>query len=220
MSLLRPSEFDLVEAPARPETFYQKHLKRGFDFAAALGLILAVSPILIVAAVLVMLDGHSPVFVQERIGRNGRLFRMLKLRSMVPDAAGALQRHLAGNTEARLEWDETQKLRKDPRITWIGRFLRKTSIDELPQLFNVLTGDLSLVGPRPLLPSQLVMYPGRAYFGMVPGLTGLWQVEGRSETAIPDRARYDRRYADRVSFWRDLSILLRTFGAVARATGV
>ena len=127
---------------------------------------------------------------------------------MVIDADQRLAAHLAADPALRAEWDETQKLKNDPRITAVGRLLRKTSLDELPQLWNVLKGDMSLVGPRPMMPEQRALYPGRAYYSMRPGLTGPWQVSDRNETSFAGRAEFDAAYARRMSLRTDLVILL------------
>ena len=219
MSLLRPHDFDLfVPAPVQP-SLYANRFKRLLDVIGSAFLLVLTGPIILTVMGIVALDGHSPIYTQDRVGRNGRRFRMLKIRSMVPDSAGVLARYLERNVAAKIEWDATQKLRRDPRITRIGRMIRKTSIDELPQLWNVLRGDLSLVGPRPLMPEQVNMYPGICYFGATPGLTGLWQVEGRSNTAMSARAWFDQRYAAHVTFGTDLAILFKTVGSVVRGTG-
>jgi len=198
---------------------YRKHAKRLFDIAFVLLASPFVLPVVGILAFLVMLDGHSPFFVQRRIGRNGKIFSMIKLRSMVPDADRRLAEHLGSNSRAREEWDRTQKLRRDPRITWIGQVIRKTSLDELPQFFNVLRGDMSVVGPRPMMPSQRELYPGQAYYLMRPGVTGLWQIGDRNNTSFASRARYDAEYYRRLGLRTDLGIILRTLKVVARGTG-
>ena len=141
---------------------------------------------------------------------------MLKIRTMEPGAEAALARHLAADPAARREWDATQKLRPDPRITPLGRVLRKTSLDELPQLWNVLAGDMSLVGPRPMMPAQRALYPGRAAFALRPGLTGPWQVSARNDTGFAARAGFDADYLAGLSLGRDLAILWRTLAVVLR----
>ncbi len=138
---------------------------------------------------------------------------------MVPDAEMRLQACLAEDPKARAEWDATQKLKDDPRVTRMGRFLRKSSLDELPQLWNVLRGDMSLVGPRPMMLSQRAMYPGTAYYALRPGITGFWQVSERNDCEFAQRARFDADYQSRVSFLVDLTILMRTVRVVLRATG-
>ncbi len=170
-------------------------------------------------ALAISLDGRNPFFRQRRLGRNGVVFSMWKLRTMVWDAEGRLPEHLEQDPQARAEWDATQKLKRDPRVTPIGRLLRKTSMDELPQLWNVLTGEMSLVGPRPMMVSQRPIYPGTAYFSMRPGITGLWQVSDRNECEFADRAKFDSEYERLVSLAMDVSIVARTLRVVFRATG-
>jgi len=144
---------------------------------------------------------------------------MLKLRSMVADADQVLASYLALNPLARAEWDRDQKLRNDPRVTWVGRLIRKTSLDELPQFLNVLKGDMSVVGPRPMMCNQKDMYPGAEYFEMRPGITGAWQTSARNESSFRERAAYDSDYFYKLSLLTDVKIVLRTFGVVMRATG-
>jgi exopolysaccharide production protein ExoY len=138
---------------------------------------------------------------------------------MVVDADAQLEAYLAANPEARLEWDRTQKLKSDPRITPVGRFIRKISLDEVPQLWNVLKGDMSLVGPRPMMPEQRALYQGGAYFELRPGITGFWQVGDRNDTTFSARAVYDARYAQDLSLMTDVIILLLTIRVVLRGTG-
>jgi lipopolysaccharide/colanic/teichoic acid biosynthesis glycosyltransferase len=176
-------------------------------------------PLILILAFLVRLDGGNALYLQPRIGRDGRIFRLWKLRSMVPNAEAALASYLDSNPEARAEWDSTQKLRRDPRLTAIGGFLRRYSLDELPQLWNVLIGDMSLVGPRPMMPNQRLLYPGTAYYDLRPGLTGLWQISERNNCTFADRAAYDNRYAQTVSLGLDLTVLMKTMGVVFRGTG-
>lgn len=179
----------------------------------------AVLPVILVLALLVMRDGSSPFYCQTRVGRGGRLYRMWKLRTMVADADARLEACLAACPEARREWDRTQKLKADPRITSFGRFLRKSSLDELPQLLNVLRGDMSLVGPRPMMPDQTSLYPGKAYYMLRPGITGLWQVSERNASAFAERAHYDTLYEQRLTLMADLRILAATTRVVLRGTG-
>jgi lipopolysaccharide/colanic/teichoic acid biosynthesis glycosyltransferase len=206
-----------VAAP--PHRFYRGGLKRALD----LTLVVITAPlwlaIIAIAACLVALDGHNPFYTQERIGRGGRVFRLFKLRSMVHDADAALEAHLAANPEARAEWASSQKLKCDPRITPVGKVIRKISIDELPQLINVLLGDMSLVGPRPIMVNQKALYPGDRYYRMRPGLTGFWQISDRNECRFVDRVRFDNAYYWAVSFKTDLIVLWRTVGVVLRGTG-
>ncbi|MCV2863304.1 sugar transferase [Albidovulum sediminicola] len=176
-------------------------------------------PLIGLLAVLVALDGHSPFYRSDRVGRNGRTFHMLKLRTMVPGADRMLRDYLAQNEAAQLEWDCKQKLAHDPRITRIGRFLRKSSLDELPQLWNVLIGDMSLVGPRPMLPEQRDLYSGLSYYALRPGVTGLWQVSERNTSEFARRAEIDRLYERDLSLSGDLRILAATVQVVVKGTG-
>lgn len=202
-----------------PKGIYVSYLKRAFDTLLILASAPITVPVIAVMAFLAALDGHNPFYTQKRVGRGGRMFRIVKMRTMVPMADKMLERHLTENADARAEWDATQKLKKDPRITLVGRILRKTSLDELPQLWNVLTGDMSLVGPRPILPEQQDMYPGNAYYTVRPGITGPWQVSARNECEFKGRAKFDAVYARKLSFGTDISILFRTVLTVLRGTG-
>jgi len=138
---------------------------------------------------------------------------------MVANADELLADYLAHHPEEQKEWAATQKLKFDPRVTLMGRFLRKSSLDELPQLWNVLVGDMSLVGPRPMMPTQRPMYPGLSYYGLRPGLTCFWQISDRNASTFAKRAEFDGKYDDALSFVTDITVLLRTVGAVARGTG-
>lgn len=198
---------------------YRGGLKRALDTLAILLSLPVVLPAILLLALVVMRDGSAPFYRQTRIGRGGRLYTMWKLRTMVADAESRLETHLATDPRARNEWDTAQKLKTDPRITPFGRFLRKSSFDELPQLWNVLKGDMSLVGPRPMMPEQAPLYPGEAYYTLRPGITGLWQVSERNATAFADRAHYDTRYEQSLSLVTDLRILMATIRVVLRGTG-
>lgn len=198
---------------------YRDVFKRVLDVMLVLVAALPAGLIVLVAGLLVAFDGHSPFYTQKRLGRSGRGFRIWKLRSMVPDADKKLHHYLATNPEARAEWDRTQKLRKDPRITRIGHLIRKTSIDELPQLWNVLLGDMSLVGPRPMMPCQQEIYPGTAYYAMRPGITGYWQVSVRNESSFAQRAGFDTAYLNQISLVNDLRVIFKTVRVVMRGTG-
>lgn len=211
----------LPETPTRTYRIltYKSHFKRVFDVLFVVAAAPIAAPLVALFALFAALDGASPFYRQRRIGRNGYAFNMLKIRSMVPNAHDRLAHHLAGNPAARAEWDSTQKLKNDPRITLFGKILRKSSLDELPQLWNVLRGDMSIVGPRPIMPEQIHLYPGTEYYAMRPGLTGLWQVSDRNETTFAERAMYDTAYYQSLSLKSDLSILARTVGVVLRCTG-
>jgi lipopolysaccharide/colanic/teichoic acid biosynthesis glycosyltransferase len=172
-----------------------------------------------ICALLIARDGGSPFYQQTRIGRFGKTFKMWKLRTMVANADAALEEYLRANPAARIEWDRNQKLRHDPRITKVGQILRKTSLDELPQLWNVLIGDMSLVGPRPMMVDQQSMYPGSAYYALRPGITGFWQVSVRHESSFAERATYDAEYLRKVNFVQDMSVMLKTVSVVTKGTG-
>ncbi len=216
-----PQPATLAETfPARPRrSLYAGPGKRLLDVALVLAALPVALPLLFAAAALAGLDGHSPLFAQPRLGRDGRRFALLKIRTMVPEAEARLAGLLAGDPTAAREWAETQKLRHDPRVTRRGAVLRRSSLDELPQLWNVLRGDMSLVGPRPMLPEQRPLYPGGAYESLRPGLTGLWQVQARNAAGFAERAAYDSQYASQISLRTDLRILARTLPAVFRQTG-
>ena len=204
--------------PSRPG-LYRKALKRCLDVSAVLLAAPVIVPLVAALAIGVARDGGSPFYSQTRIGRNGREFRMWKLRSMVNDADARLAGVLTRDPAARAEWAATQKLRNDPRITRFGRMLRRSSLDELPQLWNVLRGEMSLVGPRPMMVDQRPLYPGEAYYLLRPGITGHWQTAGRNDTTFAARADYDAHYEAALSFSTDLKILWRTVSVVAKGTG-
>lgn len=203
----------------RPGGIYRNGLKRLLDVTAIIAAVPVVVPIIAVMAVMVARNGGKPFYSQVRVGREGKPFLMWKLRSMVPDADDRMEIYLAENPAARAEWDSTQKLRNDPRITPLGQFLRRSSLDELPQLWNVLKGDMSLVGPRPMMLNQRSIYPGTAYYRMRPGLTGYWQTAGRNKTTFEARAEFDTVYDDELSLGNDLRILSKTVGVVLKGTG-
>ncbi|MEM8629717.1 MAG: sugar transferase [Pseudomonadota bacterium] len=198
---------------------YTNFLKRLLDICFVL-LVAPFAAIVIAAfALIIALDGHNPFYRQDRVGKDGRVFSMWKLRSMVANADDILAAYLTLNPNAKAEWDRSQKLRVDPRITRIGSFIRKSSIDELPQLFNVLVGDMSVVGPRPMMVSQQIIYPGTLYYKMRPGITGFWQVSDRNECEFPARAKYDDKYYREQSLATDVRVLGQTAVAVLRCTG-
>ena len=190
------------------------------QLGAALALFL-LAPLFLVLASLVRRDGGPALFRHKRVGAGGRTFECIKFRTMVLNADAALHDLLARDPAARREWEEQQKLRHDPRITPVGHFLRKTSLDELPQLLNVLRGEMSLVGPRPIVDAEISRY-GRDieyYYGTKPGITGLWQVSGRSDTSYARRVQLDRWYACNWSLWHDIAILAKTIPVVFRREG-
>lgn len=201
---------------------YRDGVKRAMDIVGVILLSPVVVPLILLIAMGVRRDGGPVFFGHDRVGQDGQAFQCWKIRTMVPDAQVRLRTYLASNPEAMREWQQTYKLRDDPRVTRFGRILRRTSLDELPQLWNVWRGEMSLVGPRPVPREELEAYAGseRAYFLYRPGVTGLWQVSGRNGVSYAERVRLDLDYTRRASVWLDLAILLRTFGAVLRKTGV
>lgn len=195
-------------------------IKRAIDILGATVCAIVFLPILLGITLSLARSGQI-FFSHTRIGKSGKPFKVYKFRSMVRDADRVLAELLATNAEARAEWDADQKLRFDPRITKTGAFLRKTSLDELPQLWNVLKGEMSLVGPRPVVSAELEKY-GRAsryYLSLKPGITGLWQVTGRNDVDYRRRVALDRRYARTASLWLDTIILLRTIKVVLARSG-
>ena len=211
----------VVYEPATRTSFavYGSLGKRAFDVLAVFLAAPVILLLIIVSAILVSLDGGSPFYSQLRVGRGGRSFRMWKLRSMQVNADETFAKVLAQDADLRAEWDINQKLRNDPRITKIGSIIRKTSLDELPQLWNVVLGDMSLVGPRPIMVSQKSMYPGQGYYALRPGVTGNWQVSARNATSFADRARFDQTYLETLSLRTDLAILIKTIPTVVSGTG-
>nr|WP_318013707.1 sugar transferase [Paracoccus sp. DMF] len=194
-------------------------MKRPLDITSVLLAAPIVLPLVLLLAVVILWNGDKPFYTQLRVGRSGRSFRLWKLRTMVEDADLRLAEYLAANPEAKAEWDSTQKLKQDPRITKTGHFLRKTSLDELPQLWNVFRGDMSVVGPRPMMLEQAQLYPGADYYHLRPGVTGLWQISDRNDSTFAARATFDARYAADLSLAGDLGIIAKTVGVVLRCTG-
>lgn len=203
----------------RNGSFYRSVAKRFIDVALVLISAPIVFPVILVLAAFVASDGCNPFYSQKRVGKNGRIFTMWKLRTMVPNAKDQLNKHLQENRAARLEWDEKQKLKNDPRITRLGGIIRKTSMDELPQLWNVLIGDMSLIGPRPMMPEQRCMYPGVSYYALRPGVSGFWQISDRHNSSFAARAEYDDLYNETLSLGTDLKVIACTIMVVLRGTG-
>ena len=202
-------------------TITYRLIKRCMDVSGAMVLGLVMSPVIIVVAATLRREGGPVLFSHARIGRDGRRFRVYKFRSMVPNAEAALKELLDSRPELRAEWERDHKLRDDPRVTRIGHFLRRTSLDELPQLINVLRGEMSLVGPRPITDVEMCKY-GRAasfYLCTKPGITGLWQVSGRNASDYQRRVAIDRYYAERASLLMDVGILFRTVRVVLGRRG-
>lgn len=196
--------------------------KRALDILGALVFMALLTPVVAFFWWRVRSDGGPGFYSQPRMGRNGVVFDCWKLRSMCVDAEARLAEYIATDPIVASEWQNAQKLKKDPRITAVGRIIRRYSIDELPQLWNVLRGDMSLIGPRPFMVSQAELYPvtGRtAYYAMRPGITGLWQVSARNDESFVSRARYDVTYREKVSLWADLRIALKTVYVMFCGTG-
>ena len=201
---------------------YQRALKRSMDIVGALMFFLLFGPVYLLVGLAVALSMGRPVhYWHNRIGEGGRRFRFFKFRSMVHDSDTVLEDFLSSNDMARTQWDVFQKLEKDPRITPIGQIIRKLSLDELPQFWNVLRGDMSLVGPRPCMERQQSLYGKRwhHYCAVKPGITGLWQVSGRNRLSFAQRVELDAHYVDNWSLWLDTRILFRTLGAVITGDG-
>ncbi|NIX78084.1 sugar transferase [Microvirga terricola] len=221
---LRPALARVQEAP-RPSfqhTSFEGACKRVLDVNIAALMLFLLLPLMVCIYGLIRFDSGRPIlFRQQRVGLGGRSFACLKFRTMTPNADKVLQELLERSPEARREWEQSFKLRNDPRVTPLGKFLRRSSLDELPQLFNVLAGDMSLVGPRPIVAAEMSRY-GEAlplYLSVRPGLTGLWQVSGRSDCSYPERVALDEHYVQTWSLWNDAKIALRTINAVLSRRG-
>ncbi len=201
---------------------WPKFIKRSMDVVFSGLALLLLSPVLACIAILIKLTSPGPVtFSHSRIGRGGRTFKAHKFRSMVPDANKVLADYLDKHPELRAEWERDHKLKDDPRITWIGKLIRKTSLDELPQLWNVFVGEMSLVGPRPIVDEEIAKYglTFREYLRVTPGITGLWQISGRNNTTYAERLAFDEFYVRNWSPWLDIYILFRTVRTVLFCEG-
>lgn len=210
-----------MSAAENPAGFYRAFGKRALDIALALLILPIVAPIIALIWFWIRRDGGPGFFAHERVGLRGRTFRCWKIRSMVADAEARLALHLASDAAAAAEWNRHHKLKNDPRITALGRFIRRTSLDELPQIWNVICGEMSFVGPRPVVPAELARYRGHqsAYLALRPGITGLWQVSGRNAVSYDERVAMDVAYGRDVGMLTDLRIILMTGGSVLNATG-
>lgn len=199
--------------------------KRTLDFTIAASMMVCLSPFLLVVALRIKMSarqqGASAFFGHTRIGKHGKHFQCYKFRTMIPNAETVLGSYLANNLEAREEWARDQKLKNDPRITPIGHFLRRTSLDELPQLWNVVRGDMSLVGPRPVVYEELQRYGDDLpyYLSVRPGVTGLWQISGRNDIEYAQRVALDKQYVLSRTLWGDFKILLKTAIVLVRGKG-
>lgn len=199
-----------------------QRIKRVFDIFSTSLLIVLALPFAVAISLAIVLETRGPVFFgHTRTGKGGRHFRLWKFRSMVVDADAVLKRHLDQHPAQVSEWLRIHKLKNDPRVTRVGRLLRRSSLDELPQLWNVLRGEMSLIGPRPIVEEEIAMY-GQAfslYSQVSPGLTGLWQVSGRNNTSYLERTEQDSKYIRNWTIWMDAAVLLKTVQVVLRGHG-
>lgn len=201
---------------------WSKRTKRALDLFGVMAVGLLISPLLLTVSLLIRLDSPGSAFyTHRRLGAGGEHFRCWKFRTMYANADTILEEHIGNNPAVGAEWEENFKLREDPRVTRMGRFLRKTSLDELPQLWNVLRGEMSLIGPRPIVDSEIEKYGEiyQLYRRIRPGISGLWQVSGRSETTYDERVGMDSDYVRNWSVWLDILILARTAHSVLCGRG-
>ncbi|MCD6569349.1 MAG: undecaprenyl-phosphate galactose phosphotransferase WbaP [Deltaproteobacteria bacterium] len=212
----------LLEIEDRLARTRNRAIKRIFDIVLSLLGLVVLSPLFLILAILIKLSSRGPVFFgHTRVGKDGNTFTCYKFRTMVENAKETLEELLANDPEARAQWDKDFKLKEDPRVTRVGSFLRRTSLDELPQLWNALKGEMSLVGPRPIVSDEVEKYGEKAryFFKVTPGITGLWQVSGRNDIDYDERVLLDEYYAKNWSLWLDIEIIIRTFGAVLKKQG-
>lgn len=221
MSFIFSHEVMIFRVQQNLAKWSSRFLKRSFDVIGSLAIITVLSPVLIYISQKVKKDGGPAIYGHERIGKGGKPFKCLKFRSMVINSKEVLDELLEKDMDAKREWDSTFKLKNDPRVTKIGSFLRRTSLDELPQLFNVLKGEMSLVGPRPIITAELVRYNEEVDYYLLskPGMTGLWQVSGRSDVDYETRVYLDAWYVKNWSMWNDIAILFKTIGVVLKKDG-
>lgn len=202
---------------ATGKTLDGNRLKRLFDISFSLTVLVTCLPLYLLVALLIKMSSPGPIFyIQERVGKNYQHFQCIKFRTMIENADQVLAELMADDPYLRQEFEANFKLKEDPRITWIGKFLRATSLDEFPQFWNVLKGDMSIVGPRPLVPEELEKYGNSIdkVLTVRPGITGLWQVSGRNDIPYPQRVRIDVYYANNHSWFLDLWIVFKTIGIV------
>ena len=202
---------------------YYEKIKRAIDILLSIAAIIFLLPVWLLIAFAIKIESKGPVIHKtRRLGKNGTFFIKYKFRTMIPNGEEVLQRLLKSNPKLREEYEANYKIRNDPRVTRVGKFLRKTSLDELPQFFNILKGEMSLVGPRDIIPPELEQHYGHCkekFLSVKPGLTGLWQVSGRSKLPYEKRVELDMYYIDHRSLWLDLKILLKTIPAVIKGEG-
>ncbi len=218
------SFFTLPEPEYAPDanqtSFYRNGGKRALETLLVILSLPFFVPIMLLCAIALWIEGGNPFYRQDRLGKEGKHFSIFKLRTMVRDADAVLEDYLSRDPEMRREWDEKQKLINDPRVTRVGALLRSTSVDELPQLWNVLTGEMSLIGPRPMMPEQLPMYGNtKHYYALRPGITGLWQVSERNENRFSFRNEVDATYNTSMSVTGDIAIIFKTVGVMLGRTG-
>ncbi len=220
-NLDRPFRAPPAMQPKALSRIYARFGKRVLDVVLVLLSLPITLPVIALCALALWIESGPPFYRQDRVGQGGRRFRIVKLRTMVRDADARLAEYLATDPAVREEWNRTQKLRNDPRITRVGNILRVTSLDELPQIWNVLRGEMSLVGPRPMMPEQAGLYgDDTAYTSVRPGITGLWQVSARNSREFSYRSKVDAAYCRSLTLGRDIVLMIRTVGVVLRRTGV
>ncbi|HID9896145.1 undecaprenyl-phosphate galactose phosphotransferase WbaP [Serratia ureilytica] len=221
MSFIFSHEVIILRVNNNLAKYSSRMLKRIFDIVGSLSIMIALSPVLLFLAYKVSRDGGNAIYGHERIGKNGKKFKCLKFRSMIVNSQEVLSELLKTDPEAKAEWEKDFKLKNDPRITKIGSFIRRTSLDELPQLWNVLVGEMSLVGPRPIVEAELERYAGDVdyYLMAKPGMTGLWQVSGRNNIDYDTRVYFDAWYVKNWALWNDIVILFKTIGVVLKRDG-
>lgn len=210
---------ELLDAVPRKNSFAYRFIKRGFDILASGAALVILSPLLALLCLLIRLDSKGPaIFVHKRYGKNGKLLRMYKFRTMYANAQDMIKDF---TPEQKKEWEESFKLTNDPRITRMGKILRKTSLDELPQLINILRGDMSIVGPRPVVAEELEKYGvfRDQFLSMSPGLTGYWQAYARSDCSYEKRMQMELKYVREANLWWDIRILFATVTAVLKGKG-
>ncbi|WP_326517979.1 sugar transferase [Acinetobacter sp. CAAS 2-6] len=201
--------------------FFSRIIKRLFDIFFAVFFITILSPFMLILFLIIRSDGGSAFYAHERVGRNGKIFKCLKFRSMAQNSKELLEKILQNDPEAKQEWETSYKLKNDPRVTKVGKFIRQTSLDELPQLFNILKGEMSVVGPRPVTSEELSKYKKSIPYYLIskPGLTGLWQVSGRSDVDYDTRVLLDTTYIKNWSFLKDIMIVIKTVKVILTKNG-
>jgi Undecaprenyl-phosphate galactose phosphotransferase WbaP len=213
----------LLKIENRLESSINQAIKRFFDLTLSVLMLPILLPTILIIGILIKLDSKGPIFyTQERVGKNGKKFKVIKFRSMYTNADEVLKMALEEDPKLREEYEKYFKIKNDPRATKVGRFLRKTSLDELPQIFNVLKGEMSLVGPRPVTTEEIVKYYKDYviyYYEVLPGITGLWQISGRSDTSYDERVELDIWYVKNWNLWLDIVILIKTIKVVLKREG-